>query len=51
MRFEEDKFVNFAEQRKRIEHSANAYTKNRTLDNADQMYKALYGMMPSKEEP
>ena len=51
MRFEEDKFVNFADQRKRIEHSANAYAKNRTLDNADQMYKALYGMMPSKEEP
>ena len=33
------------------EHAANRYAKNRTLENADQMYKALYGMMPSKEEP
>lgn len=33
-----------------IERSANAYAKNRTLDNADRLYKALYGFEPNKEE-
>ena len=48
-RFEADKSDTFAEQRKRIEGAANAYAKNRTLGNADRLYKALYGMEPSKE--
>ena len=34
----------------RIEGAANAYAKNRTLENADKLYKALYGMEPSKKE-
>lgn len=32
------------------ERAANAYAKNRTLENADLLYKALYGMTPSKKE-
>ena len=48
-RFEADKVDSFAEQRMRIESTANAYAKDRTLDNADRLYKALYGMEPSKE--
>lgn len=39
-----------AELNTRIEHAANAYAKNRTIENADLLYKALYGMMPSEEE-
>lgn len=34
----------------RIESAANAYAKDRTLENADKLYKALYGMLPTKEE-
>jgi hypothetical protein len=34
----------------RVEGAANAYAKNRTLENADRLYKALYGMEPSKKE-
>lgn len=48
-RFEERQADHFAEQRKRIEGAANAYAKDRTLDNADRLYKALYGMEPNKE--
>lgn len=40
----------FAEMKKRIESAANAYAKDRTLENADKLYKALYGMEPKKEE-
>lgn len=40
----------YAEQNARIERAANAYAKNRTLENADLLYKAPYGMMPNKEE-
>lgn len=40
----------YAELKKRIESAANAYAKNRTLENADKLYKALYGMEPKKEE-
>lgn len=40
----------YAELKKRIESAANAYAKNRTLENADKLYKALYGMEPTKEE-
>lgn len=29
-----------------VESAANAYAKERTLDNADRLYKALYGMIP-----
>lgn len=47
--FEEVKSESFATQRKRIESAANAYAKDRTLDNADLLYKALYGMEPNKE--
>ena len=34
----------------RIESAANAYAKDRTLENADKLYKALYGMEPTKKE-
>ena len=40
----------YAEQNARIESAANAYAKNRTLDNADRLYKALYGIEPNKKE-
>ena len=34
----------------RIESAANDYARNRTLENADKLYKALYGMEPTKKE-
>lgn len=40
----------YSDMKIRIESAANAYAKNRTLENADLLYKALYGMMPNKEE-
>lgn len=40
----------YAEQNARIESAANAYAKNRTLENADKLYKAIYGMEPTKKE-
>lgn len=40
----------YAEQNIRIESAANAYAKDRTLENADKLYKALYGMEPTKKE-
>lgn len=33
-----------------VESAANAYAKERTLENADRLYKALYGMEPTKKE-
>lgn len=30
-----------------VESASNAYAKERTLENADRLYKALYGMVPS----
>lgn len=42
--------ANCAERTIRIESAANAYAKDRTLENADKLYKALYGMEPSKKE-
>ena len=39
----------YAKMNIRIERAANAYAKNRTLENADLLYKALYGMEPDKE--
>ena len=49
-RFEADKAESFSSQRMRVESAANAYAKDRTLDNADRIYKALYGMEPNKED-
>jgi hypothetical protein len=40
----------YAEQNARIESAANDYAKDRTLENADKLYKALYGMEPTKKE-
>lgn len=40
----------YAKQTVRIESAANAYAKDRTLENADKLYKALYGMEPTKKE-
>lgn len=40
----------YAEQNIRIESAANSYAKERTLENADKLYKALYGMEPTKKE-
>lgn len=34
----------------RVEAAANAYAKDRTLENADKLYKARYGMEPTKKE-
>lgn len=40
----------YAKQNAKIESAANAYAKDRTLENADKLYKALYGMEPTKKE-
>lgn len=40
----------FSEIIAKIESAANVYAKDRTLENADRLYKALYGMEPSKKE-
>lgn len=50
LKFEEIKAESFSTQRMRIESAANAYAKNRTLENADRLYKALYGIEPTKKE-
>lgn len=34
--------------RKNIEGAANAYAKNRTIENADKMYEVIYGMILPK---
>jgi len=31
-----------------VEHAADAYAKQRTLENADELYRAVYGMLPTK---
>lgn len=49
-RFEADRSDSFSAQRMRIESASNAYAKDRTLDNADRLYKALYGIEPTKKE-
>lgn len=54
-RKEEDDFrttmaEHYAKQTVRIESAANAYAKNRTLENADKLYEAIYKMSPVKEE-
>lgn len=36
--------------KKDVESAANDYAKNRTLENADKLYKAIYGMEPTKKE-
>jgi hypothetical protein len=49
-RFEARRAEDFANRTMRIESAANAYAKDRTLESADKLYKALYGMLPTKEE-
>lgn len=33
-----------------VEHAANAYAKHRTLENADELYRTVYGMLPPKNK-
>lgn len=35
-----------ADMLRKLEGAANAYAKNRTLENADRLYQAVYGSMP-----
>lgn len=40
-----------ADMLRKLEGAANAYAKNRTLENADRLYQAVYGAVPSGYGP